>query len=150
MGALTATSLGADDGLTRLYPGDSERTAILNTARDKVAEDLKISDPSDIVFYVNKTGEYPHLCVAHDWALVDLTSGRTRGGRWEELPFKCTLDDVGFDVVTLLLMHKQDGNWTVSRGGVTCASDVFWLEWQADPELAVSASLFECLSPSVE
>jgi hypothetical protein len=106
-------------------PGDPERHAILEAARPHVAKDLGYR--GRLLFKVNT------LLVSGDWALLQGQPVAPSGARLHK---NC----VEADDVTLVLLQRRKGTWHIERGGTTCATDVFWLEWQA--ELGAPAEIF--------
>jgi hypothetical protein len=106
-------------------PGSPERQAILDAARSKVAADLSYTGA--ILFHVE------HLNVYQGWALLN---GQPVTPKGQPIHKDC----IESDELTIILLRFRDGAWQVERGGTTCATDVFWLQWQ--DELGAPSELF--------
>ncbi|ESQ14385.1 MAG TPA: hypothetical protein DIW77_15225 [Chromatiaceae bacterium] len=106
-------------------PGSEERKAILNAARPTVAADL--SYRGKLRFLVKS------LLVSGDWALL-VAEPQTPSGTI--LHKNC----LGADDTTMVLLKRSKVTWNVERGGTTCDTDVFWLEWPS--EAGAPAAIF--------
>lgn len=98
-------------------PGSTERSAILDAARAKVAADLGYGGAPRFVV--------ESLRVSGDWALLRVQAQTPSG---TALHKRCE----GADELTLVLLKRNAEGWSYARGGVECANDVFWLEWPAE------------------
>ena len=107
-------------------PGSAERQAILDAARVKVAADLPCSEA--ILFRVED------LRVYKGWALLN---GQPVTPTGTPIHKNC----IESDELTVVLLRFKDGTWQVERGGTTCATDAFWLQWQE--ELGAPSEIFE-------
>ena len=107
-------------------PGSAERQAILDAARVKVAADLSYTDP--ILFRVED------LKVDKGWALLN---GQPVTPAGKPIQKNC----IESDQLTVVLLRFKDGAWHVERGGTTCATDAFWLQWQK--EFGAPSEIFE-------
>lgn len=107
-------------------PGSAERQAILDAARVKVAADLAYSGA--ILFRIED------LRVHKGWALLNAQPVTPTG---KPIHKNC----IESDELTVVLLRFRNGSWQVERGGTTCATDAFWLQWQQ--ELGVPSEIFE-------
>jgi hypothetical protein len=122
---LTCGSLALAGGPHTPAIGSAERQAILDAARVRVALDLSYSGA--ILFRVE------HLNVYQGWALLN---GQPVTPKGQPIHKNC----IESDELTIVLLRFRDGAWQVERGGTTCATDVFWLQWQ--DELGAPGELF--------
>ena len=123
---LTFGSVACAQGPHTPAPGSAERQAILDAARVKAAADLSYTDP--ILFRVED------LKVYKGWALLN---GQPVTPAGKPIHKNC----LESDELTIILLRFQDGAWRVERGGTTCATDAFWLQWQK--EFGAPSEIFE-------
>jgi len=123
---LKVGSVACAQGLHTPAPGSAERRAILDAARVKVAADLSYTDL--ILFRVEDLNVY------NGWALLNGQPITPAGKRIHK---NC----IESDELTVVLLRFKGGAWQVERGGTTCATDVFWLQWQQ--ELGAPREIFE-------
>jgi hypothetical protein len=122
---LTCGSVALAGGPHTPAIGSAERQAILDAARVRVAADLSYSGA--ILFRVDDLNVY------QGWALLNAQPVTPKGQRIHK---EC----IESDELTIVLLRLRDGAWQVERGGTTCATDVFWLQWQE--ELGAPAEVF--------
>ncbi|MEJ2389643.1 MAG: hypothetical protein P8Y27_20790 [Chromatiaceae bacterium] len=99
---------------------------LISAARAKVADDLSYTGA--ILFRVEDLNVYK------GWALLN---GQPVTPANKPIHKGC----MESDELTIVLLRFKDGGWHVERGGTTCATDVFWLQWQK--ELRAPSELFE-------
>lgn len=122
---LTFGSLAFAGGPHTPAIGSAERQAILDAARVRVAADLSYGGA--IRFRVDDLNVY------QGWALLNAQPVTPKG---QPIRKHC----VEADELTIVLLRLTDGTWRVERGGTTCATDVFWLQWQQ--ELGAPSEIF--------
>ena len=123
---LALASAAGAQGVHIPAPGSAERQAILDAARAKVAADLGYKEA--IRFRVED------LRVHKGWALLN---GQPVTPTGKPIHKNC----IESDELTIVLLRFRDGAWHVERGGTTCATDAFWLQWQE--ELGAPSEIFE-------
>ena len=124
--ALAYPSVVCGQGAYTPAPGSEERQAILDAVRVKVSSDLSYSGP--LLFRVDDLNVYK------GWAFFN---GQPVTGGSNPIQKKC----IGSDALTIVLLRFDDGGWHVERGGVACATDAFWLQWQK--ELGAPNEIFQ-------